>query len=209
LSALEDYQPPTPIFILLSIGCSGSHAGVHRMAQDTTPATSLPLSRSQQYALYGVLVAAFAGILLAWWQPFWLKPEGFVYTPFVYAVIALLWIPVLVVLAVIPATRFRLNRFRVMALIILMFVALSTAAVKYVAGSLMSIQAPGVSGKTWNCATRRVANSSGGELTRWTCMGPGFMDSAPILIFEGNEADLFVRLVENSMCSNQDCANYP
>jgi hypothetical protein len=38
------------------------------MAHDTTPDTPRPSSRSRQYALYGVLVAAIAGILLAWWQ---------------------------------------------------------------------------------------------------------------------------------------------
>jgi hypothetical protein len=179
------------------------------MAQVTTPFASPPVPRARQYALFGVLLTAFAGIVLAWWHPLWLKPENFVYTPFVYAAIALLWIPVLVVLAVIPATRFRFNRLRVVIFIVVLLVALGTAAVNFLMGTLMSGQGLRIAAKTYNCVKRPVANGHGADVMRWTCLGVGLMDTAPILIFEGYDGDLFVRLVESFSCFNLECQNYP
>src|ERR1041384_5017549 len=47
----------------------------------------------------GLFIVAIMGVttLLVWWEPLWLRPPNFAQTDYVYAAIALLWIPVMVV----------------------------------------------------------------------------------------------------------------
>lgn len=50
-------------------------------------------------ALLVVFGAALIGAGLGWWQPIWLAPPNFHYTPLMYLVIELLWVPLLVILS--------------------------------------------------------------------------------------------------------------
>lgn len=159
------------------------------MDQPTTSAPTIPILSRQRPVLLVLILLAIGGAVLALWRPLWLTPPVFYNTPLVYAVCASLWIPLLFIVLIIPATRRQFAGLRqsmfVGVIIVAIFIALGISGILIVYGITLNL--PGF----WDCS-RYMSNG----LVQWSCRTTLVMDSWVDYIFEGVEGQPVARLVE-------------
>jgi len=141
----------------------------------------------------GLIVLAIMAVttLLVWWEPLWLRPPNFAQTDFVYAIIALLWIPAIVIVAL---RHPRGSRWIPVLLVLLGMFPLLLGVGLFIRGSIIESSPP-------NCNQKPV---DAGQVL-YTCRVSLISDSAADYVFEGPENFPLVRPISLTICESSGC----
>lgn len=126
-----------------------------------------------------------AGVILATLRPVWLAPPLLQYTPLIYLSLALAWLPVLGVCAILRPIGGWRNSVKLVILGLLVCLLWGILSGPSLGAEMLSRF------RDLNCRTEQLLGSQ----TRYTCTSTGFF-AYTTYVFEGSDRLPFVRLVE-------------
>jgi hypothetical protein len=132
---------------------------------------------------FTVLVVMLVGIVLALQIPFWLAPPLLFYTHIFYEFLALAWLPIFIVFALIRPT----GDPRIAKVVLVLGIVVLLYCIAAIVFNLNTEFGPGA-----RALQRCEADNSNSQFIRYSCTFAGYSEGASAVIFEGYKDSPFV-----------------